>query len=325
MGGLSRKYTAINELRSQGRDPVILDAGDLLFTVPVLHDSNRVSEIFRGTAMLEGFDKIGCDAINVGYQEFAAGHDMLMDLIAQTSTPFISANLLDPQTEEPIFEPYTIIKRGEITFGVIGLTDLVPDTIDQVLVDDYTITGNIYLSAMEGKVDIKVLLVNSDRSTYSELHEIFPAADLIFTSGSTFMTRPMMDQEEDGPFVFSSGREGRYLNQVDISLVDGSDRIINRSYYDAKVKYLKKRIDRYQDKDPGITLEKLYADQPNVLTNINKSRDAIERMENMLNERYNSINFQNVSMDSKINDDPEMLDHVNRSLEKCRELMKNDR
>ncbi len=272
--------------------------------------------------MLEGYERIGCDVINVGYQELAAGYAVLMEMISKTSIPFISANLLDPNTTEPIFKPYTVIKRGGITFGVIGLTDLVPDTLDDILVDDFTVAGNIYLSAMEDRVDMTILLVNSDRSTYGDLHEIFPTADLIFTSGSTFMTRPMMDQEENGPFVFSSGREGRYLNQVDVSLVDESDRIVNRSYYEAKVKYLKKRIDRYQDKDPSIPLEKLYVDQPNVLSNIENSHRDIQRMEGLLSESSNSIYFKNVAMDAKIKDHPEMLDHVNRSLERCNTLLK---
>jgi len=323
LGGLSRKITAINELRDKGVEPIILDAGDLLFTTSTLVDSNRASEIFRGSAMIRGFNKIGCDAINVGQFELAAGLDTLMQIASQTSIPFLSANLLDSVTEEPIFKPYTLINRGGIRFGVIGLTDLVPDTIEQLIVDDYTIAGNIYLSAMEGRVDMTVLLINSDRSTYGDLHEIFPSADLIFTSGSTFMTRPMMDQKENGPFVFSSGREGRYLNQVDVSIVDDGDQIINRSYHEAKINYFKKRIDRYRDKDPGVPLNELYSEQPSILSSISESQDEIKRMEEILTRKTNSITFQNVAMESKIKDDPEMLEHVNRSIKKCKDLIDN--
>ena len=321
MGGLSRKLTAINDLRYHGKDPIILDAGDLLFTVPSVVDSNRASEIFRGSAMLDGFEKIGCDAINVGYQDMAAGYDALLEFSGQTTIPFLSANLLDPETEDPIFKPYVIMNRGGITFGVIGLTDLVPDTIDQILVEDYSIAGNIYLDAMEGRVDMTILLVNSDRSTYADLHKIFPSADLIFTSGSTFMTRPMMNQEEDGPLVFSTGREGRYLNQVDVSLIDESGRMVNRSYYKAKINYLTKRIDRYQDKDPTMPLKELYADSPSILMKIESNRESIKQMGEILSLETNSISFQNVAMESKIKDDPEMLKHVNHALKKCEDLM----
>jgi len=302
-------------------EPIILDAGDLLFSASTLVDSNRASEIYRGSAIIKGFNKIGCDAINVGQFELAAGLDTLMQIASETSIPFIPANLLDSVTEEPIFKPYTLIDRDGIKFGVIGLTDLVSDTIEQLIVDDYTIAGNIYLSAMEGRVDMTVLLINSDRSTYSELHEIFPLADLIFTSGSTFMTRPMMDQQENGPFVFSSGREGRYLNQVDVSIVDDSDQIINRSYHEAKINYFKKRIDRYRDKDPGVPLNELYSEQPSILSSISESQDEIKRMEEILKRNISRITFQNIAMDSKVKDNPEMLDHVNNSIKKCKDLI----
>ena len=174
---------------------------------------------------------------------------------------------------------------------------------------------------MEGRVDMTILLVNSDRSTYADLHKIFPSADLIFTSGSTFMTRPMMNQEENGPLVFSTGREGRYLNQVDVSLIDESGRMVNRSYYKAKINYLTKRIDRYQDKDPTMPLKELYADSPSILMKIESNRESIKQMEEILSLETNSISFQNVAMESKIKDDPEMLKHVNQALKKCKGLM----
>jgi len=321
LGGLSRKYTAINYLRSIGKDPIILDAGDLLFTKPDFNDSIRDSEIYRGMMMLEGIERIGCDAINVGQFELAAGLDVLKELSSKSSIPFLSANLLDPISQDLIFNPYTFIDKGGIKFGIIGLTDLISDTVKNVLSVDYIVAGNNYLNLIEEKVDIKILLINSDRSTYSKLTEIFPSADLIFTSGSTFMTRPMMDQKEDGPFVFSSGREGRYLNQFDIRLVDGSNKIVNKSYYESKVRYLKKRIDRYANKNPNLSLENIYIDQPEILENIKISRNEIKRMKNILLQNINSISFKNVAMSSEIKDNSEMFEYVKKALENTRELI----
>lgn len=273
--------------------------------------------------MIMGYDKIGCDAINVGQYELAAGLDNLIQVDSETSIPFISANLLDPVTEEPIFKPYILIDRGGIKFGVIGLTDLVSDSTEQLIVSDYAVAGNIYLAAMEERVDIMVLLLNSDRSTYKDLHKIFPSADLIFTSGSTFMTRPMMNQEENGPFVFSLGTEGRYLNQIDVSIVNKGEKIVNKSYYEAKINYFKKRIDRYGDKEPGVPLNKIYSNQPNTLNSIIESQDEIKRMEKILDRKTNSISFQNVAMESKIKDDIDMLEYVNNALKKYKELIRN--
>ena len=114
---------------------------------------------------------------------------------------------------------------------------------------------------------------------------------------------------------------GRYLNQVDVSIIDENDSIIDRSYYEAKIRHLKKRIERYQDKDPTIPINDLYADSPNILTNIRSSKETIKEMKGVLSLKTNSISFQNVAMEPKIKDDPEMLEFVNQTLEQCNDLM----
>ena len=66
-------------MRQEDLDPVILDAGDLFFSTLELNDSNRVSEQFRANAILKGYEKIGCDAINVGQYELSAGLEFLLE------------------------------------------------------------------------------------------------------------------------------------------------------------------------------------------------------------------------------------------------------
>jgi len=320
LGGLSRKYVTVKQFYDKGKDPIILDAGDLLFSTPTLHDSTRESEFYRATAVIEGFEKIGCDAINVGHYELAAGLPLLLGLTKTTSIPFISANLRDAYTDELLFDPYLMIQRDGLTLGIIGLTDLVPDSVDGVVVDDYVVAGDEYISKLKNQVDMIILLINSDRSTYKNLPSVFPDAALIYTSGSTMLTRPMMAQEENGPFVFSCGREGRYLNLVNVSLVNKNDLVINKSYFEEKIKYVNRRIDRYIDKDPNTPIETLYADQPSILSAINDSKKEIKRMQGWLERAENIVEFQNLSMDATIKDDPTMFNFVNQTLEKCSDL-----
>jgi 2',3'-cyclic-nucleotide 2'-phosphodiesterase (5'-nucleotidase family) len=213
-----------------------------------------------------------------------------------------------------------MIQRDGLTIGIIGLTDLVPDSVDGVVVDDYVVAGDEYISKLKKQVDMIILLVNSDRSTYKNLPSVFPDADLIYTSGSTTLTRPMMTQEENGPFVFSCGREGRYLNMVNVSLVNKNDLMINKSYFIEKIKYVNRRIDRYIDKDPNIPLETLYADQPSILSAIKDSKKEISRMQGWLERTENIVEFQNLAMDASIKDDPTMFNFVNQTLAKCTDL-----
>ena len=47
LGGLSRKHVKIKEMRDSGINPLILDAGDLLFSTMNIDATNKNSEIFR--------------------------------------------------------------------------------------------------------------------------------------------------------------------------------------------------------------------------------------------------------------------------------------
>ena len=106
LGGLSRKYVKIKEMRDAGIDPLILDAGDLFFSTKNIDATNKNSEIFRANAIMEGFQKVGCDAINVGHYEVLNGLSFLREMVKKTDIPFISSNLKDSKSGQLLFDPY---------------------------------------------------------------------------------------------------------------------------------------------------------------------------------------------------------------------------
>ena len=56
-------------MRKAGEDPLILDSGDLFFSTSSINENNVASERYRAGSILKGYEKIGCDAINVGRYE----------------------------------------------------------------------------------------------------------------------------------------------------------------------------------------------------------------------------------------------------------------
>ena len=129
--------------------------------------------------MLEGFNKIGCDAINVGHYEMLNGLSYLKNISQKTDIPFISANLKDPSTNELIFEPYIILERGDLRIGVAGVTNQLPDTSKSMLADDYIESANHYAELLSKEVDIIVMLVNADRGSQGDLVANMPDLSLI--------------------------------------------------------------------------------------------------------------------------------------------------
>jgi 2',3'-cyclic-nucleotide 2'-phosphodiesterase (5'-nucleotidase family) len=307
-------------MRQEGNDPIILDAGDLFFTTPDLHDSNRVSEKYRASVILMGYEQIGCDAINVGQYEFGGGEQFLLETASTTQIPFISANLINTQTNQLLFNPYIIIEREGLKIAVIGLTNLLPKTIKNIRANDYITVGKSMIKKVKDNVDIIVMLVNANRADQKKLTKEFKEANLIFTSGSTALTRPMMNQPEKGPYLFSTGRESRYLNVTDISLKNKTDPIINISFLEASQQYNQRKLDRLQDTAPNKTLEDTYEGQENILSLIEKSRTTIIQADVQLKEAVNTLIFKNVALDSKIIDDQEVLEFVSKSLATCNQL-----
>ena len=307
-------------MRQEGNDPIILDAGDLFFTTPDLHDSNRVSEKYRASVILMGYEQIGCDAINVGQYEFGGGEQFLLETASTTQIPFISANLINTQTNQLLFNPYIIIEREGLKIAVIGLTNLLPKTIKNIRANDYITVGKSMIKKVKDNVDIIVMLVNANRADQKTLTKEFKEANLIFTSGSTALTRPMMNQPEKGPYLFSTGRESRYLNVTDISLKNKTDPIINISFLEASQQYNQRKLDRLQDTAPNKTLEDTYEGQGNILSLIEKSRTTIIQADVQLKEAVNTLIFKNVALDSKIIDDQEVLEFVSKSLATCNQL-----
>ena len=311
-------------MREEGEDPLILDAGDMFFSTTSISANNLKSEKHRCETMLSGYEKIGCDGFNIGKYELLAGVSYLkkMEKI-YTSVPFISANIRDIKTNKLIFSPYKIIKRDSLSIGVIGLANMIPDTMKSIIVDDYIESGNEFIKKLKNDVDIIVLLVNSERNTHASMANNFKGADFIFLSGSTHRTSPSVPQNNGGPFVYSNGKQGKYLNVVDLELKNNSSPIIDVSTHEQKIRTLNNRLKRLQRKDPNKSLEEIYGGQENILNLINRYRDDLKKADSTLSKATNRMKFGSLALNKSFKDDPAILAMVDSAIETCSTLNLN--
>ena len=149
----------MNELRDSGVDPLIIDAGDLFFSTANLNSTNKKSELYRAGAILEGYNRVGCDAINVGHYEVFNVLSFLKSMEEKTEIPFLSANLRDSQTNKLLFEPFRIIEKGLLKIGIVGVTDKLPDTTKSMIADNYIEAGNHYIDVLSIIFVIAVLYI----------------------------------------------------------------------------------------------------------------------------------------------------------------------
>ena len=320
MGGLSRRFVKINEIIESGADPIILDAGDLFFSTARINSDNRESEYFRAQSILDGYSRIGCDLINIGHYELLGGLSFLNTMSEKYKIPFISANLRSIETDDLLFDPYKIINKNGFNIGVIGVTDKLPDTCKTIIADDFIDIGKKYISELKQKVDIVVILVNAERAKQEELVDHFAEADFIATSGSTNLTRPKNSQKEGGPYLYSLGKQGKYLSVLDIELNDVSEPIFDVSSHQTNIKSIVKRLDRLQKKDPKKDIRDIYADQKNVLKLIDQYEDDLRELKVLFDSAVNRVSYQTLALNKKIQDNEEILSFVNASLSTCNSL-----
>ena len=307
-------------MREDGKDPIIVDAGDFLFSTKNINDTNRKSEIHRAKSILEGFNKIGCDAINVGQYEILNGLKFLKEISEDSNIPFISANIRDRKTSELIFSPYYIVKKNQLKFGIIGVTDLLPDTCKTLMSDSFIDAGNNYVKELSNKTDFLIMLVNADRDSQKDIASKFPGVDFIITSGSTNMSRPNSPQKEKGPFMYSCGKQGKHLLVLEGNVTDSKHPLIDISSHQKKIMDINKRFNRLQKKDPEKSLEKIYSDQQNILKLIKQYRADLENSNNIISNAVNTLTYKTIALNSKIKDDPELLAFVDASVERCNKL-----
>jgi len=299
---------------------LILDAGDALFSTFVLTKETEAESRLKAEAIAYGFQKFGADVLNVGGFDLAKGYEYLRQLADSLTLPYISANLIDATTGELVFPAYKIIAKGGLRVGIIGLTDLLPPTAKELKSKDIIETGKQLIEELKLQTDIIVMLVNVKRSQVENITNAFADADYIFTSRTTYRTRPGTNQLDEGPLVYASGNQGKYLSRVDLTILNPDSGIADISRIKARLNVIDRRLASLQKRDPDKTLEEIYAAKPNLLKMIARYREDKVKLEKELQSATNRSLFTSIALSKKIKDEPEMLAHVDTVLAECEKV-----
>ena len=203
--------------------------------------------------------------------------------------------------------------------GIVGLSDHLPAHVEGLGVDDVFSSGKRYLAEVEQKSDITIILANIDRKITKDLRKHFPSANYIFLSKTRSRTQPGNIQPE-GPMIYSTGIQGKYLAKVDVSFRNGNEPILYTSPKNAELERINRRLKNLQKRNPETPLEELYAGQPNVLNIVNEYRAKKEMIESELSDAANTSEYQLMDLSRKVESDPGLLAIVNDVLAACDEL-----
>ena len=113
--GMAAVAALKQEYEAKGKDVLLVDAGD------AIQDHNLVN-LSQGATAIAFMNAAGYDAMTLGNHEFDYGQDVTLERAAEADFPFLSCNILVDATGKTFVRPYTIVEKGGVTVGIIGIT-----------------------------------------------------------------------------------------------------------------------------------------------------------------------------------------------------------
>jgi len=317
MGGLSRKSAYIKTLKNNNIDPIVLDAGDALFAHSKYSVMNLPHVQYKAEAFLQGMDKIGCHALNIGGYDLAGGYEFLKGLEKKYTVPFISANLYSAETKKLAFDPYVIVKVGKMKLGIIGVTDNLSPDIKELYIKEYLIEGKAYIGKIRNDVDIVIVLVNGMINNRNTMLDEFKDADYVFLSRTVMNTRTTASQFEGLPIFYTLGLNGKQLVEVKATINDHRKPIEDVTGYENRLSSIVRQLIRLKTTEGDQTIEEKYAENPQVLTQIKNYEKQVGELENSINQVVNRSECKVVNTPTNMDYDIEMQNFIDKTLEEA--------
>jgi 5'-nucleotidase len=230
-GGVSRRASMIQKIRSEQEQVLLLDAGDIFQGTPYFNKYGGVLEMKLMT-------ELGYDAATMGNHDFDAGMDGFYKAKQFAKFPFLCANydfsntILKGQTQN-----CTTFKKGRIKIGVFGvgikLDGLVPKVKfeETVYFDPIEVAREQVLRLKKEKCDLIICLSHlgydyENKSTMSDLKlaENTDGIHLIIGGHThTFLPEPVAVKNRLGDTVLINqvGWAGLQLGRVDFYFEKG--------------------------------------------------------------------------------------------------------
>jgi len=215
MGGIARRATEINDVRSQGVPSIVIDGGEFA------PEYSRLGEI-KFETLVESFHHMKYDAVSLGEREILM-QDSRYDawnVLMSSGIPVATLNLTYKGKRlrgQPV-----IIDRGGIKIALFGL--FMADHLPAGVVKEWGMTDTARmvedaLSYTEKNADISIVMFSGEVSKARELVKKHPGIDVAIVSHRS-MQSPLILQLNNS-LLISAGNNGKYLGRVDGCEKDG--------------------------------------------------------------------------------------------------------
>ena len=223
VGGFARIKELIDSIRAVRPATIVLDAGDVMTGNPITDHRYRGAE---GGALFAMMNMMGYDAWSPGNHDFDISQDNLRGLVRIAAFPTVSANLMNDRGDFPIGNvPYTILERGGLRIGIIGLIS--PELYN--LVNQNNLVGirvlspeetvQKYVALLKGKTDLVILLTHQGVDYDSALATQISGVDVIV--GGHSHTRLKNPKIVNGVIIVQTGSSTENLGDLQLTIDHG--------------------------------------------------------------------------------------------------------
>jgi len=226
VGGMDRMATLIKAIRAErGADRVLLlDGGD------TLHGSYTALNS-KGADMVRVIEALGVEA-TTGHWEFTLGAERVAELFGDkeksgsAKVPFLAANVVDNEFDEPVFNAQRTFERGGVKIAVIGQAfPYTPIANPRWMMPKWSFgiredeVRKQVKAARDGGAQVVVLLSHNGFDVDRKLAQRVEGVDVILTA-HTHDALPVA-VKVGGTLLIASGSNTKFLSRLDLEVKDG--------------------------------------------------------------------------------------------------------
>ncbi len=213
MGGLPKKTHSLHELRKRSKELLAVDAGALLFKEEQLPAGQEQQLKTTAMGIVSAYNETGFQAVGVSRQDLAAGLAFLLEVQKHSQFSWVSSNLVNKRNGKHHFAPHTLVKAGQLTVAILGLTGEGNGSIfspeDDALILPWQQALLPQIAQVQGKADMLILLSNYPEEENRKIAAAHPEIHLLVQAGTrkenmepTLVNNTLITQvEQQGKYV----------------------------------------------------------------------------------------------------------------------------
>ncbi|MEN6330143.1 MAG: bifunctional metallophosphatase/5'-nucleotidase [Methanobacteriaceae archaeon] len=215
VGGYARLKTLMDTIHAES-PTLALDCGDTIHgTYPVVQS--------KGEAMVPILKEMGLGAMT-GHWEFAYGPQQFQKISRALDYPMLAVNCYQEKDDHLVFPPYTIIEKGGLQLGVIGVAATI---VDKVMPPHFSkgiyftlgkeeLPGYVEKLRNEERVDLVVLISHLGFPQEAKLAGDVAGIDVILSSHTH--NRLYHPVQVNDTIIIQSGCHGSFLGRLDLEV-----------------------------------------------------------------------------------------------------------